>query len=446
MNALTEKRRALDADRRRQQRRLWIGFAGVLILLPLVSNAFGLTILTQICIAATLALSYNMLLGQGGMLSFGHAVYFGLGGFMSVHLMNYVGDGLPIPVALIPLFGGLFGMVVGVIFGSFSTRRAGTVFAMISVGIAELVAGSSLILMGFFGGEGGISSNRTKGPELFGYKLAQQIEVYYVAAFWFFVAAFLMYQFSRTPAGRMANAVRDNPERAEFVGYSQRNVRFTSFVASAFFAGLAGGIFAIQYEIVTAATVSLAASAQVLLQTFIGGIGFFAGPIVGAITLTLLSTIVSGATDLWLLYTGLLFVATVLFVPQGLTGLVMMHVPVWRAGRLGHLVVPYLRAGFPTALMLIGAVGLIEMTNFRHRAAVGETSMKLFYMAIDTQGWLPWLGFVALIAAGFLAIRAARPGLRSAWVAANAPMGPKILNTADSGGGAPNCSAEEASQ
>ena len=111
MSKLSATRRALHAQSRRRHLILWTAFGVVLILLPQLSTNFGLTILTQICIASVFALAYNMLLGQGGMLSFGHAVYFGLGGYFSMHVMNFIAGGWPIPVALIPLFGGLFGLV-----------------------------------------------------------------------------------------------------------------------------------------------------------------------------------------------------------------------------------------------------------------------------------------------------------------------------------------------
>lgn len=424
MTALTERRRAATAARKRQHLIIWIAFAAVLLLLPLLSTKFGLTVLTQICIAATFALSYNMLLGQGGMLSFGHAVYFGLGGYLSMHMMNYIAGGWPVPIVLMPLFGGLFGLLIAWIFGSFSTYRAGTVFALISLGIAELVAASALILVGFFGGEEGVTANRTRGPEFFGYNLAQQIEVYYLAAVWFLVATYFMYKFSRTPAGRMANAVRDNPERTEFIGYSQRNVRYVSFMASGFFAGLAGGIFAIQYEIVTEATVNLVASGQVLLQAYIGGIGFFVGPIIGAVILTVLSTVVSGATELWLLYAGLLFVGTVLFLPMGLTSLFMMHVPAFRSGRLGRLAGPYLMMAVPVLMMFFGFVGLLEMLDYVRGAGVGDSEMSLFYVTFDTENWIPWLIFGALAILGVFGFRYVKPLLAEAWDEANAPLAP----------------------
>ena len=116
-----------------------------------------------------------------------------------------------------------------------------------------------------------------------------------------------MYLWSRTPVGRMANAVRDNPERAEFLGYSARWVRYYSFVASGFFAGVAGGLFAINYEILTEENLNTASSGVILLVTFLGGVGFFFGPIIGAIAFTLLQTVLSLQTELWAFYAGVLF-------------------------------------------------------------------------------------------------------------------------------------------
>lgn len=444
MTNLTERRRALVAEGKARRRIGWVAFALVLVLLPLASSSFGLTVLTQICIAAVFALAYNMLLGQAGMLSFGHAIYFGLGGYLSIHLMRWVDAGLPIPLVLTPLFGGLFGGMFGLVIGSFSTRRAGTVFAMISIGIVELVASLALILVGFFGGEEGMSADRTMGPSFFGYSLIRQIEVYYFAAAWFFIATFAMYFFSRTPAGRMANAVRDNPERAEFVGYSQRHVRLVSFIGSGFFAGLAGGIFAIQYEIVTDTTLNAVASGAVLLQAYIGGIGFFIGPIIGAVLMTLLSTVVSGLTDLWLLYVGVLFIATVLLAPSGLTGLIMMHEPAWRAGRLGRLARPYFAASVPLAAMIVGTIGLLEMASHRDRAAVGDHVVGLFFLKLDAVSYWPWLGFFVMALAGGAGLRVVWPHLREAWDEANAPLPmPPATGGIGSGGGSKSAGAAE---
>src|SRR6202158_5961789 len=157
---------------------------------------------------------------------------------------------LPVPVFLIPLAGGFSGLLFGIVFGSVSTRRGGTAFAMISLGLGELVASSALILRSFFGGEEGITTNRTKLLRLFDWNFGPQIQVYYLIAFWCFICVLAMYALTRTPFGRMCNAVRDNFERAEFVGYNPQLVRFFAFCLSGFFAGIAGGLAAINFEIV----------------------------------------------------------------------------------------------------------------------------------------------------------------------------------------------------
>ena len=217
------------------------------------------------------------------------------------------------PLPFLPLVGGLVGLGLATIVGSFSTRRAGTTFAMISLGIGELVAACCIIITVFFGGEEGISGDRTMGLSTFGVEFITQIEVYFLIAFWVFISIFLMYLFSQTPVGKMANAVRDNPERAEFVGYSMRWVRFFSFCGAGFFAGIAGALFAINFEILTEENLGLAMSFNVLLATYIGGVGFFIGPVVGAVVFTLLQTVVGLQTDLWALYTGVVFILRTLY-------------------------------------------------------------------------------------------------------------------------------------
>ncbi len=226
---------------------VWIAAAALILVLPQVfSSGTSITKMSVMGVMIVFALSYNMLLGQTGMLSFGHAVYYGLGGFLVVHALNTVGAArLPVPVVVQPLVGGLAGLTFGIIFGAVSTRRAGTAFAMISLGIGELVASLSLILRAFFGGEEGIAANRAKGLRLFELSFGPQIQVYYLIAVWCFLCVAAMYAITRTPLGRMCNAVRDNPERAEFIGYSTQTVRFLSFALCSLGFGLTGVSFAV---------------------------------------------------------------------------------------------------------------------------------------------------------------------------------------------------------
>ena len=161
--------------------------------------------------------------------------------------------------------------------------------------------------------------------------MARRIQVYYLIIAWTVIAIALMRLLTETPLGRMANACRDNFERAQFVGYDPRMVRFFQFALSGFFAGIAGGLYALTYEIVTFDTVAGRMSANALLMTFIGGVGTFAGPVVGAILIVLLQSWVSLLSNSWLVYVGVLFILMVTFAPGGIAGLVLMHQPIARA-------------------------------------------------------------------------------------------------------------------
>lgn len=402
----------------------WILGAIALAIMPFIftSNS-ALTIMNQMWITAVFALAYNMLLGQSGMLSFGHAVYAGVGGFACMHIMNMSGFFAAMPLPVLPIFGGLFGMGLAMIVGSFSTRNAGTVFAMISLGVGELIAASSVIVVAFFGGEEGISGDRTYALPFFGNEFLQQIDVYYLTSFWIFLSAVLMYLWSRTPVGRMANAVRDNPERAEFLGYSARWVRFYNFVASGFFAGVAGGLFAINYEILTEENLNTTSSGVILLVTFLGGVGFFFGPIIGAIVFTLLQTVLSLQTELWAFYAGTLFLATVMYFPGGFAGLMMMHVPAFKLGKARLLILPYFKTLLPAALGILGLCALVEMTFHYRHAAIGDNEMTVFWTTFDSHTILPWViaGAIALVGLGIARVTA--PALKEAWNAANAVGG-----------------------
>ena len=228
---------------------IWSLFAIVLIFAPLVftSNLSG-TMLAQMGIAIIACLSYNMLLGQGGMLSFGHAVYTGLGSFVAIHALNAVTAGTSaIPVSLLPLVGGVAGMGFAFLLGYVTTKKSGTPFAMITLGVAELVFAMSLMFSEFFGGEAGISGNRVAGQSFWGITFGPQIQVYYLIAIYTFICVALMYAFTQTPLGRILNAVRDNPERVEFIGYNTQRVRYLAFIIAGFFCRYLGWLGRTQF-------------------------------------------------------------------------------------------------------------------------------------------------------------------------------------------------------
>ncbi|MFN4162947.1 MAG: branched-chain amino acid ABC transporter permease [Ferrovibrio sp.] len=397
---------------------IWLLAAAVMIVLPKIfTSGAALTTMCLMGIMIVFSLSYNMLLGQTGMLSFGHAVYYGLGGFLAVHAMNVIAaDKLPIPLPVLPLVGGLMGLVFGIIFGAVSTRRAGTVFAMISLGLGELIASLSLILRGFFGGEEGITANRTKMLTLFNVRFGPQIEVYYLIAAWCFVCIVLMFAFTRTPLGRMCNAVRENPERAEFVGYSTQMVRFIAFCISGFFAGIAGGLAAINFELMNAVNISGAQSGVVLLMAYIGGIGHFFGPILGAVLVTLLQVMLSDITGAWMLYFGLIFIGMVMFAPGGMAGLIMLHQPLWQRGTLLRVLPHYAVMAVPALMGLAGLTLLIETAHHQMvKAATEGPAMAMLGIPFASNTVPPWIVALALLGAGIWLGRLYGPKLAAAF-------------------------------
>lgn len=395
----------------------WILAAGILVAAPLVfTSGTALTMMSLMGIMVVFSLSYNMLLGQTGLLSFGHAVYYGLGAFFTVHAMNLVASlRLPVPLPLMPVVGGLAGLAFGILFGAISTRRAGTVFAMISLGIAELVSSGSHILHSFFGGEEGITANRTKMLRMFDLNFGPQIQVYYLIAAWCLICAVAMYAITRTPLGRLCNAVRENPERVEFLGYEPQAIRITAFCLSAMFAGVAGALAGINFEIANSAYLGVHQSGVVLLATFIGGIGTFVGPVVGAVVVTLLQVSLSDLTEVWQLYFGLLFIAIVMFAPGGIAGLALMHGPLVRAGTAHRLLPAYLLALGPFLLLLAGVIALIEMAFRVLVKASDGTEMSLIGVPFDAAHILPWIVAGAMAVGGGLALRAVLPRVAAAW-------------------------------
>lgn len=394
----------------------WGAAALLLAVLPQVmTSSVSHAILTQVLIAVVFALSYNVLLGQGGMLSFGHSVYYGLAAFAAMHAMAAIGDhGLWIPVQLLPLVGAAAGALSGAAFGYLASRRSGVTFAMITLGIAELVGASMLMFTFFSGGEQGVSADRTMGPELLGMTLAPRIEVYYVVAAWTLACAWLLYAFTRTPLGRMLAAVRDNAERTGFVGYDPQFVRFLGFTVAATFAGVAGGLAAINYEITTFDTISLQVSGKVLIMAYIGGITIYWGPVVGAVAITLMEVSLSDYTEAWPFYLGLLFVAVVLFAPRGLAGVLQ---DAWRFGRragVARAAAPLAACAGAGTVLLAGIIALVEM-GYHLSAGMGESGrMTLFSVPVDAANPAYWAAALVLLGAGLAGLRAALVALGAA--------------------------------
>ncbi len=416
-----------------KSRGLWVFAIALALVLPWMfydwahhrHSGFMISMLSQMGMMIILSLSYNMLLGQAGLFSLCHATFFGIGGYTAVHLLSAIGDGgVPLPMEIVPLAAGFAGLALAVVFGYMATKQRATAFAMITLGIGELVTTAALMFHHFFGGEGGVTTNRMIDRSLFGLSYSSGIQVYYLILAWTLIATAAMLFLTKTPLGRMANATRDNFERAQFMGYDPRFVRFLQFMLSGLFAGIGGGLYAITYEIVTFDALAAPLSANALLMAYIGGTAVFAGPVLGAVVITLLQSGVSLLSNSWLVYVGVLFISMVIFAPEGLAGIILAHGPLARGGRLGRLAIPYARL-LPAGLaLLLGFVGMVELLSFLTIGAAQGKKLVLFGGVIDVHSAVPWAISIGCLLFGGLWLRHEAASFHKVWEDLTADLKP----------------------
>lgn len=390
---------------------------GLLVAPWIFSSSAALIVLSLMTIAIVFALSYNLVFGQTGLLSFGHAVYYGLGAYFTMHALDYFAAAhVGFPVELTPLVGGAAGLAFGFLLGAISVRRAGLNFAMISFGIGILMAALALILRHWFGGDGGLSGDPTAGTHLFGLTLASGRQVYYLMAVWCLVCVVLIRFISTTPLGRMATAVRDNPERVEFMGVSPYQVRLRMHALAGCFAGVAGGMAALTNGIVTPDALGFVLSGEVLVMAYIGGATSFFGPVVGAIVLSFMQIELSNYTNAWQLYLGLLFVLVVIYAPEGLVGLMRLHGPVLRHRKMGRLLPGYLLVAMPGAVSLLALIFIVQMGYAIHGTQIFLSQSFTFAgIPFDDHSARTWAIAIAVAVAGFIACRPGVNRTRQAW-------------------------------
>jgi branched-chain amino acid transport system permease protein len=394
----------------------------VLAALPLALSPSLVSAVIKMLIAALFALAFSLAMGQAGMLSFGHSAYYGLGAFAALHLMKAVEDHvLAWPTPLVPLVGAAAGLLAGLVFGWFATQRTGVYFAMVTLALAELLFTLAPTWNSLFGGESGISTMRMPS---WAFSFGNDTHVYYLTLAWVALSAWCLWAFTRTPMGRLAVAMRENEHRVRFLGFDTHLARTLVFAISAMFTGVAGALLAIANEASNYTIFSAQASANVVLQTFIGGAGTFLGPALGAAVMTFFARVTSDLTRSWLLYQGLIFVLVMLFVPDGIGGLIALHARRLRGTAVRRLVVPYLLCGAVGLLIVAGVVFGVESIYVllsdayvaQRRAAGGAVvPYRLFGRTFDPLSPLTWsLSAVPLLIGGAL-LPLARRRTRLAW-------------------------------
>ncbi len=384
----------------------WLLYGLVWLAAPLVLKAgLHLSLLGQIGIATIVCLSYNILLGQGGMLSFGHALYSGMGAFLAMFTLQRVAGGWPVPVGLIPLVGGLAALLLALLLGWVTTRKSGMPFAMITLGLGELAWTAALMFPGLFGGEGGLSGDRTTGKQPGGWSLGPAWQMHYLVAVYTLACTALIYGFTRTPLGRLLNATRDNAERVAFTGHDPHKVRYLAFAIAAFFAGISGGLAALHFEVVTSDVLSGPRSGTYMLFTVLGGTGFFVGPIIGAVVMVLSLALFSALTPAWLLYLGLGFMLAVMYLPGGLASLASATFRQhafrrWRQAP-GYALV------WLGAMMLTcaGLAALVELAYQWHLRSAMGAALRFMGMSLNAGSPASWMGAGFMALAGALTMR-----------------------------------------
>ncbi|QHI96541.1 branched-chain amino acid ABC transporter permease [Xylophilus rhododendri] len=376
--------------------------AAVVLALLFRGSGLAVSMLTQIAWLAIVLLANNLLLGQCGLLSFGHAVQVGAGALASIAAMRWGAVHGWMPLPLVPLCSGLAAMVVALPLAYVATRSAGTAFAMVTLALGELAAALALMLPEWFGGEAGLTADRVYGHWL-GLDFASPRQVCGLALAYALAAGLALYGLQRTALGRLFNAVRDNPERAAFLGHDPRRLRWLAYALAGFFAGVGGALGAVQFEIVSAPdALGLARSGSYLLFTYLGGSAHFLGPVLGSVLMVLASTLLAQWSAAWPLYLGLAFLLTVMFAPGGVAGLI--------AAAPGAVVArgwPRCASALAGALALTaGGIAAVEMAYRLHAA---EPAWAWWPgRTLDPAAPLAWGCACALLVAGAGLLAAAR--------------------------------------
>ena len=365
-----------------------VGLCSLAACVPLWSGGLSLSFASQAAAMIVLAQSFQLLLGETGMLSFGHAAYAGIGAFAAAHALNFAGDGhWPLPVPLLPLVGGVAGALGGATLGWFATRRGGIAFAMITLGMGELLATGSAAWPAVFGGEGGISTDRTLGWSPF--DLGPERHAYGLIAVWAVLAVIAMRALMRTPLGLAAQAVREQPVRAAFVGLDVTRIRYRMLIVSAAFAGVAGALMTMANEHVSGDAFGLGQSGAVLLAVVLGGASGWRGPLVGTLVYMGFAVALATLTRAWPFYLGLLFIGVVSLSPGGLID----------GPRLVRARLTPLRA-FACTVLLAALILSIEMTYRLTVAADSGSRLTWGNLSFDAASRAPWQWAATLWASG----------------------------------------------
>ena len=290
--------------------------AFLLLIVLLIACPFALypVFLMNVLCFAILASAFNLLIGYGGLMSFGHAAYFGMGAYVSAYVAKEWG--LTPEVAV--LAGGLVGALLGVVFGWIAIRRQGIYFAMITLALAQMNYFFCLQAP-FTHGEDGIQ--QVPRGKLFGLiSLQPDMAMYVFIAVLFLFFFLLIHRIVHSPFGQVLKAIRENEPRATSLGYRTDDYKLIAFIISCFIAGIAGGAKALVFGIATLTDVNFSTSGEIVLMTLVGGMGTIFGPSIGALVLKAAENYLAGIGSWVTVVQGCIFVVCVLAFRRGVIG------------------------------------------------------------------------------------------------------------------------------
>ena len=292
--------------------KVFLGLTALLLVAPFLLYP---VFLMKILCFALFASAFNLLLGYGGLMSFGHAAYFGMASYVSAHAAKVWG----FPPELAILSGTIVGTLLGVVFGMLAIRRQGIYFAMITLALAQMVFFFS-VQAKFTGGEDGIQA--VPRGTMFGFlNLGDDRTLYYVVAAIFMFGLLAMYRIIHSPFGQVMKAIRDNEPRAISLGYRVNQYKLAMFTLSTAIAALAGATKAIVFQLASLTDVTWTMSGEVVLMTLVGGLGTVFGPFVGAAVIVTMENYLATLGAWVLVVQGVIFVLCVLAFREGIVGL-----------------------------------------------------------------------------------------------------------------------------
>jgi branched-chain amino acid transport system permease protein len=289
----------------------------VLLAVPLVTGRFYQYLLTQIFIASLVAVAFNLLLGTTGLLSFGQAAFYGVGAYTVGLLATKAGVSTLPALLLAPVFAA----VVAGLIGFFCVRLSGVHFAMLTLAFGQLVFTIAFKWYGFTGGDNGIQGIPVR-PLPGGIGIGSTQAMYYFALVVVGISVEILRRIRSSPFGSTLKAIRENNQRAAYLGVNVKLYQWTAFVIAGAFTGLAGGLYALMEKSITPDIIHWTKSGEPVFMTIIGGIYTFAGPMVGAVVFTVLNSYLVAWTEKWALVLGIVILVMVLLLPGGVVGFV----------------------------------------------------------------------------------------------------------------------------